>query len=71
VERRSALPHRLEEEILLRVDPRVDGRLLDAERLGEVADRRPVVAALREEPGGLACELGAAGGDRLSLTIVR
>ena len=71
MESRGPVPHRLEEQVLLGVDPGVDGRLLDAERLREIADRRAVVALLGEEPRGLAGELGPAGGDTLSLTIVR
>ena len=41
----------LPEEIFLRVDVVVERRLLDPERLGEVGERRAVVAALGEEPG--------------------
>jgi hypothetical protein len=40
------------EQIGLRVDVGVERALLQAERLGEVADRRAVVAPLRKEPGG-------------------
>ena len=71
VERPGSLVDGLEEQILLGVDPGVDRRLLDAERLRQVADRRAVVALLGEEPRGLTGELGPAGGDTLSLTIVR
>ena len=41
------------EELLLRPRERVERALLDAERLGDVAHRRPVEAALRE--AGLRC----------------
>src|SRR5262245_57025071 len=59
VERGSALRERLVEEVLLRGDVRVERALLDAEGLGDVPDRRAVVALLREEPSGLAGQLGA------------
>src|SRR5207247_8967945 len=73
VEGRGAVPHGLVEEVLLRVDVRVERALLDAHRPREVADRGAVVALLGEEPGGLAREFGAAAGHaRFStLTIVR
>jgi len=42
----------LPEEVRLRLDVRVERALLDAERLGEVADGGAVIALLGEEPGG-------------------
>jgi hypothetical protein len=54
VEGLGALAHGLVEQVLLRVDMGVERALLHAERLGEIADRRPVVAALGEEAGGFA-----------------
>jgi hypothetical protein len=42
----------LPEELGLRVDVGVERALLETEGLREVADRRAVVALLREEPGG-------------------
>jgi hypothetical protein len=60
------------EELLLPLDVRVERPLLNAERLGEIADRRPVVALLGEEPGGMAGKLLAARGANLyTLTSVR
>ena len=44
----------LPEQVGLRVDVGVERALLDAHRLGQVADRRAVVALLGEEPGRLA-----------------
>src|SRR5919201_2119808 len=58
VERLGALPGHVPEEVRLRLDVRVERALLHAHRLGEVADRRAVVALLCEEPGGLARQLG-------------
>ena len=55
----GAVAHRLVQQVLLRVDVRVERALLHAHGLGEVADRRPVVAALREEPRGRASQLRA------------
>jgi hypothetical protein len=52
VKRARALAHRLVEQVLLGVDVRVERALLDAEGLGELADRRAVVAPLREEADG-------------------
>jgi hypothetical protein len=49
VEGAGALAHRLVEEVLLRVDVRVERALLDSERFRKVSDRGPVVAALGEE----------------------
>jgi hypothetical protein len=50
----------------------VERGLLDAERLGEVADRRPVVALLGEEAGGVAGKLlTARRGNLITLTIGR
>jgi hypothetical protein len=54
MKRLRALAHGLVEQVLLRVDVRVERALLDAERLREVADRGAVVAALGEEAGGFA-----------------
>src|SRR5262245_10350022 len=53
VERLGALAHRLVQQVLLRLDVRVERALLNTQRLREVADRGAVVAALGEEPGGL------------------
>src|SRR5439155_2213890 len=44
-----ALAHRLVEQVLLRGDVRVERALLDAERVGDLADRRAVVALLRKQ----------------------
>jgi hypothetical protein len=44
--------HGLVEQILLALDMGVERALLDAQRLGEIADRRPVVAPLREQASG-------------------
>ena len=52
VEGLGALPRHLPEEVGLGVDMGIERAFLEAERLGEVADRRAVVALLREEPGG-------------------
>jgi hypothetical protein len=71
VKRLGALARDVPEEVGLRLDVRVERALLDAERLGEIADGRAVVALLGEEPGGGAGQLGAAGGDTITLTIVR
>src|SRR5262249_47365621 len=49
----------LPEQVLLRIDVRIERALLHAQRRREVADRRAVVALLREEPRGLARQLGA------------
>ncbi len=48
----GTLARDLPEQVGLRLDVRVERALLDAERLGEVADGRAVVALLGEEPGG-------------------
>jgi hypothetical protein len=48
VKRVGALPHGLVEEVLLAGDVGVERALLDAHGRREVADRRPVVALLRE-----------------------
>ena len=67
-----ALPHRLVEEVLLALDVGVERALLDADRVGEGADGRAVVALLGEEAGGLAGKLlAAAHGTLRILTIVR
>src|SRR5919198_764727 len=58
VERLGALACDLPEEVRLRLDVGIEGALLHPHRLGEVADRRAVVALLGEEPGGLARQLG-------------
>jgi hypothetical protein len=52
VERLGALAGDLPEQVDLRLDVGVEGALLDAERLGEVADRGAVVALLGKEAGG-------------------
>ena len=52
VERRRALARDLPQQVGLRLDVRVERALLHAHRLGEIADRRAVVALLREEAGG-------------------
>ena len=52
VEGGGALARDLPEQVGLRLDVRVHRALLDAHRLGEVADRGAVVALLREEAGG-------------------
>jgi hypothetical protein len=52
MKRSRPVPSHLPEQIRLRLDVRVQGALLDPERLGEVADRGAVVAALGEEAGG-------------------
>jgi hypothetical protein len=52
VERLGAFARDLPEEVGLALDVRVERALLDAERLGEVADRCAVIALLREEAGG-------------------
>jgi hypothetical protein len=49
VERLGAVAQRLIEQVLLRLDVRVERALLDAERLREITDRRPVVPALCEQ----------------------
>jgi len=71
VERLGALARNVPEEVGLRLDVRVERTLLDAECLGKVADGGAVIALLGEEPGGGAGQLGAAGGDTITLTIVR
>jgi hypothetical protein len=53
VEGLGPLAHRLVEQILLRIDVGVERALLDAQGFGQVADRRPVVALLGEEPRSL------------------
>ena len=52
VERLRPFARDLPEEVRLRLDVGVERPLLDAERVGEVADRGAVVALLGEEPGG-------------------
>jgi hypothetical protein len=71
VERLGALACDVPEKVGLGLDVRVERAFLDPERLGEIADRGAVVALLGEEPGGGAGQLGAAGGDTITLTIVR
>src|SRR3954465_7292328 len=68
MERPRALRHRLVEQVLLRGDVRVERALLDAERLGDLADRGAVVALLREQPRGLPGQLLAPGAHRLRST---
>jgi hypothetical protein len=53
VEGLRTLAHRLVEQVLLRLDVRVQRPFLDAHRLGEVSDRGAVVAPLGEEAGRL------------------
>jgi hypothetical protein len=52
MERLGALARDVPEEVGLRLDVRVERALLDAERLGEIADGGAVIALLGEEPGG-------------------
>jgi hypothetical protein len=52
VEGLGALGGDLPEQVRLPLDVRVERALLDAERLGEVADGGAVVALLGEEAGG-------------------
>src|SRR4029450_1161819 len=60
VERARPRGHRLVKQVLLRLDVRVERPLLDAERLRDLADRRAVVALLREQARCLAGQLLAA-----------
>ncbi len=62
MERARALAQRLLEQLLLRPRERVEGALLDAHRLGQVAHGRPVEALLGEKARGRARELVAARG---------
>ncbi|HEV7132547.1 MAG TPA: hypothetical protein VGN27_02315, partial [Gaiellaceae bacterium] len=71
MERLGALARDLPEEVGLRLDVRVERAFLEPERLGEIADGRAVVALLGEEPGSGSRQLGLAGGDTITLTIVR
>jgi hypothetical protein len=73
VEGARPIAHRLVEELLLALDVGVERSLLYAERVGEVADRRAVVALLCEEAGGVAGKLLATrrSGNLLTLTSVR
>jgi hypothetical protein len=48
----GALARDVPEQVGLRLDVRVERALLDAERLGEIADGCAVIALLGEEPGG-------------------
>ena len=57
---RPAVRH-VPEQVGLGVDVGVQRALLHPHRLGQVADRRPVIALLREEPGRLARELVSPG----------
>ena len=52
VERFRALPRDLPEQVLLRGDVVVERRLLHAELVRQVGERRALIAALGEEPGG-------------------
>jgi hypothetical protein len=52
MERLSALARNVPKQVRLRLDVGVERPLLDAERLGEIADGGAVVALLGEEPGG-------------------
>jgi hypothetical protein len=67
----GALAADLPEQVGLRLDVRVERALLDAEGVREVADRGAVVALLCEEARGGAGQLGSAGSDTITLTIVR
>ena len=61
MERSRPSGHRLVEQVLLRLDVRVERALLDAERLGDLADRGAVVALLARtgaRPGGSAPRAG-------------
>src|SRR5207237_9434998 len=71
VECLGPLARDLPQQVDLRLDVGVERALLDAERLGEIAHRRAVVALLGEESRGGAGQLCAAGGDSATLTIVR
>jgi hypothetical protein len=52
VEGFGTLARDLPEQVRLPFDVRVERALLDAERLGEVADGGAVIALLGKEPGG-------------------
>jgi hypothetical protein len=52
MERLGALARDVPEQVGLRFDVRIERALLDAERLGKIADGSAVVALLGEEPGG-------------------
>ena len=52
MERLGALAGDVPEQVGFRLDVRVQRALLDAERFGEIAHGRAVVALLGEEPGG-------------------
>ena len=65
VERRGARAGDLPEQVLLRVDVVVERGLLDPERLGEIGQRRAVVAAVGEEPRRGPRQLLAPGGHGL------
>jgi ring-1,2-phenylacetyl-CoA epoxidase subunit PaaA len=72
MERLGSVAHRLVEELLLARRVRVERPLLDAERLGDVADRGAVIALLGEKAGGVTRELLPASSANLrSLTTVR
>ena len=60
VERVGALAGDRPEQVLLRRDVVVERRLLHTERVGQVGERRALVPALGEEPGGDPGELLAA-----------
>jgi hypothetical protein len=64
VESARSLGHRLVEQVLLRVDVGVQRALLHPQRLRDLADRRAVIALLREEARGLASQLVATGAHR-------
>jgi hypothetical protein len=67
----GALAGDVPEQVGLRLDVGVERPFLEPERLREVADGRAVIALLGEEPGGGSGQLGLAGGDTITLTIVR
>src|SRR6266540_3939442 len=71
VEGPRALEHRLVEQVLLRGDVRVERAFLDAERPGDLADRRAVVALLGEQPRRLPRQLVSPGRHGGTLTTVR
>ena len=58
MERACPFAHRLVEQVLLRVDVRVERALLHSEGLRDFANRCAVVTLLREQPGGLTGQLG-------------
>jgi hypothetical protein len=51
MERLGALARNVPEQVGLRLDVRIERALLDAQRLGQIADGGAVIALLGEEPG--------------------